>query len=101
MKAPIDMIHFSWPGNTFFDEKTIEADSGIYKPGLTVSIIENTGVIALAENLKRQIKIKKPSVTVMFPNQERNLFQRIFFGSHAREISFRLTTPLLVFPKKK
>jgi hypothetical protein len=55
--------------------------------------------LSFARNLGRQIEILKPSVVVLFSDQERSLPARIFDRSRAEKVSFALKAPLLVFPK--
>lgn len=99
-KAPIGVLHFATNGKRLFDETTIKAASEHYKPGLAVSLILKDEALTLTESLQRQIKLTKAWVVVMFTNQGRTLFQRIFSSSQTEEVSFQLKAPLLVYPKK-
>jgi hypothetical protein len=40
--------------------------------------------------------IRKPSVLIMFTNQQRTFFQKLFLSSKAEELSFQAKVPLLV-----
>lgn len=100
LKASIDVVHFSWPNEVAFDEKTIEvAFKRQFKYGLKLHFEKNDGVHSFIQNLEKQISIRKPGVVVMFTNQQRTFFQKLFLGSKAEELSFRAKTPLLVFNK--
>jgi nucleotide-binding universal stress UspA family protein len=99
-KAKIEVLHFTWPDEIVFDKKTIGlAFKKKYKYGLNVHLEKNNAIHSLIENLQKQIRIKKPSVVIMFTNQQRTFFQKIFLSSKAEQLSFQLKVPLLVFNK--
>ncbi len=101
LKTQIEVIHYTWPDEISLDEKTIEAAfKKQFKYGLTLHFEKNDGVHSLIENLQKQISIRKPSVVVVFTNQQRTLFQKLFLSSKSEELSFQLKVPLLVFNKK-
>jgi nucleotide-binding universal stress UspA family protein len=100
-KTKIEVVHFTWPDEISFDEKTIEAAlKKQFKYGLKLHFEKNDGVHSIIENLQNQIKIRKPSIVIMFTNQNRTFFQKIFLSSKAEELSFEAKVPLLVFNKK-
>lgn len=100
LKSSIEVLHFSWPDEIVFDENTIDtAFKKKYKYGLKIFIEKYDATYSLIENLEKQIKRRKPSVVVMFTNQQRTFFQKLFLSSKAEELSFKLSTPLLVFSK--
>ena len=102
VKASIDILHFTWPDEILFDKKTTDSlFKKKYKYGLTLHFKQNDAVRSLIQNLKNQIRIKKPSVVVMFTNQERTFFQKLFLASKAEELSFQVKVPLLVFNKNQ
>jgi predicted RNA-binding protein with PIN domain len=93
-------LHFTWPDEITFDEKTIEsAFKKQYKYGLKIHFEKNDAVQSLIQNLQNQIRIRKPSVVTMFTNQQRTFFQKLFLSSKAEELSFQAKVPLLVFNK--
>ncbi|MDZ4809906.1 MAG: universal stress protein [Bacteroidota bacterium] len=101
LKTKIEVVHFSWPDEISFDEKTIEAAfKKQFKYGLKLHFEKNDGSHSLIENLEKQIRTRKPSVVVMFTNQKRTFFQKLFLSSKAEELSFQAKVPLLVFNKK-
>ncbi|MEJ7738738.1 MAG: universal stress protein [Chitinophagaceae bacterium] len=100
LKTNIEVVHFTWPDEISFDEKTIQAAfKKQFKYGLKVHFEKNDGVHTIVENLQRQIKIRKPSVVIMFTNQKRTFFRKLFLSSKAEDLSFELKAPLLVFSK--
>ena len=101
LKTKIEVVHFSWPDEITFDEKTIEAAlKKQFKYGLKFHFEKNDGSHSLIENLEKQIRTRKPSVVIMFTNQKRTFFQKLFLSSKAEELSFQAKVPLLVFNKK-
>lgn len=100
LKSPVDVVHFTGPGEMTFDEKTIEvALKRQFRHGLNLHFDKNDGVHSFVENLEKQISIRKPWLVVMFTNQKRTFIQKLFLSSKAEELSFRSKTPLLVFNK--
>ncbi len=100
LKTKIEVVHFTWPDEISFDEKTIEAAfKKQFKYGLKLHFEKNDGVHSVVENLQNQIKMRKPSLIVMFTEQKRTFFQKLFLSSKAEELSFEAKVPLLVFNK--
>lgn len=100
LKAAIEVLHFTWPDEITFDENTIEAAyNKQYKYGLKIHFEKNDVSHSLIQNLQNQIRIRKPSVVIMFTNQQRTFFQKLFLSSKAEELSFQAKVPLLVFNK--
>jgi nucleotide-binding universal stress UspA family protein len=100
LKASIEVLHFTWPGEIAFDENTIEGFfKNRYKYGLKVHFEKTDASLSLVEHIQKEIKVKKPSVLIMFTNQKRTIFQKLFLSSKAEELSFQLKIPLLVFSK--
>ncbi len=101
LKTKIDIVHFTWPDEVSFDKKTIEASlKQQFGYTLKLSFEKNDAVHTLIENLQKQIRIRKPSLVIMFTNQQRSFFQKLFLSSKAEELSFQLKVPLLVFNKE-
>lgn len=100
LKIPVEILHFAWPDEAIPDKEIIE--SGIkqeFRYPVKLHIEQCDATHSLVENLQKQIEVSKPSLAVMFTNQDRTLFQRIFLSSKAEQLSFDLKVPLLVFNK--
>ena len=101
LKTKIEVVHFTWPDEISLDEKSIEvALKKQFKYGLKLHFEKNDGVHSIIEKLQNQIKIRKPSIVIMFTNQKRTFFQKLFLSSKSEELSFEAKVPLLVFNKK-
>lgn len=99
-KATIDALHFVWPDELTFDGKIRKAAfEQKYKYGLKIHLETNNAVHSLIQNIQNQIRLKKPSVVVMFTDQKRTIFQKLFLSSKSEELSFQTKVPLLVFKK--
>jgi hypothetical protein len=100
LKMPVDVVHFSWPDEARLDKEIIE--SGVREEfgyPLKLHIEPSDAVHSLVQNLQRQIEVLRPSIAIMFTDQSRSLFQKIFLSSKAEQLSFELKIPLLVFNK--
>lgn len=53
----------------------------------------------LLKQLESEIKHNNPSLVVVFTNQNRNWFDRLFLSSLTNELAFDTKTPMLVFKK--
>jgi nucleotide-binding universal stress UspA family protein len=100
LKASIEVLHFAWPDEINLDEKTMEAAvKKQYKYGLKIHFEKNDAVHSLIQKLQNQISLRKPSVVIMFTDQQRTFYQKLFLSSKAEELSFQAKVPLLVFSK--
>jgi len=100
LKMPVEIVHFSWPDEARLDKEIIE--SGVNKEfgyPVRLHIEQNDAVHSVVQNLEKQIEVLKPSIAIMFTNQNKSLFQKIFLSSKAEQLSFELKIPLLVFNK--
>ena len=100
LNLPIEVLHFSWPGEALPDAEILE--SGIKKEfdyPVKLHVEHSDAAHSLVHDLQKQIDESKPSLAIMFTDQSRNLFQRIFLSSKAEQLSFDLKVPLLVFNK--
>lgn len=101
LKAKIEMVHFAWPNEVMFDEKAINNSfKKHFRYGIEFSFEQNDAVRSLIERLEEKIKQNKPSVVVMFTQQQRTFFQRLFLSSKSEELSFKTKVPLLVYNKE-
>jgi nucleotide-binding universal stress UspA family protein len=100
LKASIEVLHFAWPDEVLLDEKLIEK---IFIRELKYSLkfhsVKTDVIYSLVERLQKQIRESRPSVVIMFTDQHRSLFQKIFLSSKSEQLSFQARVPLLVFSK--
>src|SRR5690554_3230629 len=96
----IELLHFSSP-STLELEKKLKKDELESKTGypLTIRIEKNDAHHPMSKNLKLEIEKIKPSLVILFTNQERSFFEKLFLSSMSEGLSFKSQTPLLVFKK--
>jgi nucleotide-binding universal stress UspA family protein len=98
--APVEVLHVSWPDELLPDEEIIEQGIKMeFDYPVSLHIEKSNATHSLVHDLQKQIELSKPSLAIMFTDQSRTLFQRIFLSSKAKEVSFDLKVPLLVFNK--
>jgi nucleotide-binding universal stress UspA family protein len=100
LKTPVEVLHFTWPYEAIPDKEIIEA--GIkkqFKFPIKLHFRRTDTDHSFVQNLQEQIQLLKPSLAIMFTDQKRTFFQRVFLSSKAEELSFNLKVPLLVFNK--
>ncbi len=100
LKIEIKLFHLVLPQDVSpiveFLEKSIRKK---FRYNINVIINKDNIKNSIRENIQEQIKISRPSLIVMFTDQNRSLFQKLFYPSRAEQISFTTTIPLLTFPK--
>jgi len=100
LKAKVELMHLSYPYEMEDDRRVTETDLK-KKLRYDVAVHYETRDIELSllQELERAVKKARPSIMVMFTQQDRSFFDRIFLGSAAEEFSFVTNVPLLVFKK--
>lgn len=100
LKAKVEVLHFNYPTEMITDKNTIDE---LVKKKSNHNIKLNIESINLAEslisNIEAVIKRSKPSMLIMFTEQNRNFFKKTFFSSNSANYSFNAKVPLLVFNK--
>lgn len=100
LKAKVEILHFNYPAEITTNKNTID---DLIKKNSKHNIklhIENINLArSLISNIEAVIKQSKPSMLIMFTQQNRNFFDKIFFSSNSANYSFKAKVPLLVFNK--
>ncbi len=100
INAQVDLLHFKIPSELFVDplivKKAIE-ELSTYKinPNVEQLNIAKT----LLSNLEKVITKNKPSLLIMFTDQNRSFFEKLFLSSNSAEYSLKAKVPVLVFKK--
>jgi nucleotide-binding universal stress UspA family protein len=98
--ASLHILHLVGPDERVPDknlfEKVLEHEFHI-PTQIHLEIMDETR--SLAANLQRFIQKMKPSLVVMFTDQHRTLFEKIFYPSRTEKFAFRTHTPLLVYSR--
>ena len=100
LKAKVELLHFNSPLEITTDSKLIEtAVNKFSKYDITLHLEKPNPVATLISNLETAIKKSKPSMMIMFTQQDRSFFEKLFLSSKSAEYSFHARVPLLVFNK--
>lgn len=96
----VELLHFS-SLSTLDLEKNLKRDELESKAGypLTIRIEKSNINNPMSKNLQQQIEKIKPSLVILFTNQNRSFYERLFLSSMSEGLSFKSQTPLLVFKK--
>lgn len=100
IQAKIKVLHLAWENEIIPDQKTIERSiQGQYHDSIELKIKKAGESFSLEKDLKNEISRSKPSMVVLFTDQNRGLFKKIFSPSKAEQLSFETTVPLLAIHK--
>lgn len=100
LKAIVKLLHFTSPSDILNDSKIIETVIKKFSKYDVKLYLENSNFIEdFISNIESAIKKSKPSMLVMFTEQNRTFFERLFMSGKSAEYSFNLKVPLMVFSK--
>ena len=100
LKATIELLHLKSVTESSNQLKDIEtAVKKIAAYHINFNITNRNANESLITDIETAIKKRKPSMIIMFTEQNRSWFQKIFLSSKSAEYSFNAKVPLLVFNK--
>ena len=100
LKSKVELLHFQFPTDTTNNKKMmVEAVKKISKHNIKLHLEDINLADALISNIEATIRKSKPSMLIMFTQQNRSFFDKIFLSSKSAEYSFNAKVPLLVFNK--
>lgn len=100
LKAKVELLHFHYPAEIASKKKMMnEAVKKFSKHNIRLHLEDINLVESLISNIESTIRKSKPSILIMFTQQNRSFFDRIFLSSNSAEYSFNAKVPLLVFNK--
>ena len=100
LKASIEVFHLSSPGEQLFDVGAIAANlKKQFKYNIKLHLENIDLTQPLVANLQKAIASSKPSVLIMFTEQRRTFFEKLFLSSASESIAFLAKVPMLVFNK--
>lgn len=100
LKAQLELLHFKVPSDSAGDTKLVEKAVKKFSDLHIKLDFENLDFAeTLLTNLQKAIKKSKPSVVIMFTEQSRSFFDKLFLSSNTADYSYHTKIPLLVFPK--
>ena len=100
LKATVELLHLTSAPDKKADLGIIEkAIKGIETYNVNFKTTPRNPDNSLVSDIEEAVKNIQPSVMVMFTEQNRNWFEKIFLSSKSAEYSFNAKVPLLVFHK--
>lgn len=100
LKATIELLHLT---SVFENKDSLEAiETAIKKIAayhINFNITTRKPNESLITDIETAIKKRKPSMIIMFTEQNRSWFEKIFLSSKSAQYSFNAKVPLLVFNK--
>ena len=98
--AAVELVHFKTASDSKDSLAAIEKDvrkTADYEMDFTV--VNRGSENSIAGDIESAIKKSKPSMIIMFTDQSRNFFQKVFLSSKSEEYTFNAKIPLLAFSK--
>ena len=100
LKAAIELLHLT---SLLENSDSIEAIETVIKKiaayHINFNITNRNPNESVITDIEMAIKKKKPSMMIMFTEQNRSWFEKIFLSSKSAQYSFNAKVPLLVFNK--
>ena len=98
--AKVELLHFNYPAELANKTQLIKQASSLFsKQQITMNLVEVNMAKNLVENIKAAVTKSKPSLLIMFTQQNKGFFDTLFFPSNSAEYSFDTKTPLLIYNK--
>jgi nucleotide-binding universal stress UspA family protein len=100
LKAAIVVYHYDYLANVEEARKKFEKAASRHKQaGVTFTFKKFNVDKSLANHLLRDMRTSKASLVVLFTDQKRGWFDKLFLSSKSADVSFQTKIPLLIFPK--
>lgn len=100
LKAKVEILHFNYPTEIKTNKNVInELVKKNSKHNIKLHVEKINLAESLISNIEAVIKRSKPAMIIMFTQQNRSFFDKIFFSSNSVNYSFKAKIPLLVFNK--
>ncbi len=101
LKARVELLHLHYPSAIVYNNNALEMTLKKF-PKMDFKLhIENIDLFHnLVSNLERVVKKNKPSILIMFTDQNQSFFEKLFLSSSSAQYSLKSSVPLLVFNKE-
>ncbi|HWV70916.1 MAG TPA: universal stress protein [Pseudosphingobacterium sp.] len=102
LQLKIETLHFRLPSDITGNKKVLVEDAIQKIPAKSIRFYEENYdfSLSLMEHLLKMVKKINPSIMIMFTDQQRDLFERLFTASNAAALSSLAKWPMLVFRKE-
>jgi nucleotide-binding universal stress UspA family protein len=101
LESKIKVLHYDTKRNLMIDHDKL-SDEAVHYESDTIQFHYKklNPKYTLNYHIKRDVKVIKPSLVVLFTKPNRKWFDRLFVNSHAIDLSLSTKVPLLIFRKK-
>jgi len=100
LNAVVELFHLTYPGEKKPDADSLEIILTKQFGNKVRLHLESTDLNhSIAQSLQKAIDASDPELVIMFTEQRRSLFQKIFLSSTTEEIAFQIKVPMLVYNK--
>ena len=100
LKAKVNVLHYDYLYQLEEIRSKFESIAKHQKsPGIKFHLEQFNIENSLSTHLKNAVKKFDPSLVVLFTNQDRDWFERLFLSSKSAEASFDSKKPLLIYGK--
>lgn len=100
LRAKVSVVHYDFLADVGDARKKLEALAERYKtPGVTFRFKKYDVGKSLGQHLLGDMKAYKPSLVVLFTDQKRGWFDRLFLASKSVGVAYEPRIPLLIIPK--
>jgi nucleotide-binding universal stress UspA family protein len=100
LNATVELFHLTYPGEAELDKDMLNQKLKKQFGDKVKLHLENTDLgKSLAHGLQNAIDISDPELVIMFTEQRRSFFQKLFLSSTSEQIVFQTKVPMLVYNK--
>ena len=100
IKAAVELLHFTSPVEKVMDDRSVAVVvEKISNYNIKIEQEKLNSAESLVSNIESMVKRKNPSMLIMFTEQNRSFFQKIFYSGSSAGYAFNPQVPLLVFNK--
>lgn len=100
LKLELELLHFRVPSDHNLDDNLIDkASKKFLGHQIKLHLRDFNFSETLVKNIDKVISASKPSMVVMFTQQHRDFFSRLFLPGVTPSYAFKARIPLLIFPK--
>jgi nucleotide-binding universal stress UspA family protein len=100
LESNVELLHFKIPADLVNEQQQIdELQKRLANENINTRLEDLNIENSLVENLNKVIKKSRPSMLIMFTEQKRTFFERLFLSSKSSEFAQTSKIPLLIFSK--
>lgn len=99
-KASVELLHMSFPYEFIMNEAMAEKElKKKFRYDIDLHYAQRDIELSLLQDIEKAITKAKPSLVVMYTEQKRSFFDRLFSSSRTTEFTFSTKVPMLIYNK--